>query len=384
MKIASVEVLQAGCELTGQHTFVRLTTDSGVSWAWPVRRLRLPAGRRWRARGADPASHRFRPLSDRASLASLLPSAALPRQPPLGCGFGDRPRPLGHQGQSAASYRSGSCSAAEPGTRCGCTPLSAAALRTRSCSSVNWAVDEGFTAVKFDPLVHGYEDFSMSRLVSSACSMAAAAREAGGNEIDLIFELHRKLDPTKAIVVCNALAQYHPLFIEDPIQIDSIETQAEICKRIDSPIATGRAAELDLGVQRASLPPRLDSRAAGCRPCWRPLRMSQDRGDRRGAPLRGRAPQLPRPRTHGSDASPLHHHPEPRDHGVPSPRRGQDIGLCCYRNDSRAQRRLLRDPGGAGPWHQSRRGLRNVAPVDERPFSDEGLLRADGSVAAAN
>jgi hypothetical protein len=25
-----------------------------------------------------------------------------------------------------------------------------------------------------------------------------------------------------------------------------------------------------------------------------------------------------------------------------------------------------------------------VAPVDERPFSDEGLLRADGSVAAAN
>ena len=106
-------------------------------------------------------------------------------------------------------------------------------------SSVNWAVEEGFTAVKFDPLVHGYEDLSMGQLVSSACSMAAAAREAGGDEIDLIFELHRKLDPAKAIVVCNALAQFHPLFIEDPIQIDSIETQAEICKRIDAPIATG-------------------------------------------------------------------------------------------------------------------------------------------------
>ena len=39
-------------------------------------------------------------------------------------------------------------------------------------SSVNWAVEEGFTAVKFDPLVHGYEDLSMSQLVSSACSMA--------------------------------------------------------------------------------------------------------------------------------------------------------------------------------------------------------------------
>ena len=69
--------------------------------------------------------------------------------------------------------------------------------------------------------------------------MALAAREAAGDEVDLIFELHRKLDPTKAMVVCNALAEYQPLFIEDPIQIDSIETQAELAKQIDAPIAMG-------------------------------------------------------------------------------------------------------------------------------------------------
>ena len=106
-------------------------------------------------------------------------------------------------------------------------------------SSVNWAVEEGFTAVKFDPLVKGYEDLSIAQLVGSACDMAAAAREAGGDEIDLIFELHRKLDPANAIVICNALARFHPLFIEDPIQIDSIETQAEIGKHIAAPIAMG-------------------------------------------------------------------------------------------------------------------------------------------------
>ena len=120
-------------------------------------------------------------------------------------------------------------------------------------SSVNWAVDEGFTAVKFDPLVHGYEDLSMSQLVTSACSMAAAAREAGGDEIDLIFELHRKLDPAKAIVVCNALSQFHPLFIEDPIQIDSIDTQAEICKAHRLADRHRRTPQLDLGVQRTAL-----------------------------------------------------------------------------------------------------------------------------------
>ena len=42
MRIASVEVLEVGCELTGQHTLVRLTTDSGLTglgqsacWGYP-------------------------------------------------------------------------------------------------------------------------------------------------------------------------------------------------------------------------------------------------------------------------------------------------------------------------------------------------------------
>jgi galactonate dehydratase len=100
-------------------------------------------------------------------------------------------------------------------------------------------VGEGFTAVKFDPLIHGYEDWSLSRLVNSACAMATAAREAGGDELDLIFELHRKLEPTKAVVLCNALAEFRPLFIEDPIQIDSIDTQVQMAKRIAAPIGLG-------------------------------------------------------------------------------------------------------------------------------------------------
>ena len=52
VKIASVEVLEVGCELTAQHTFVRLTTDSGIERARPVGRLGLPERRCRRARGA--------------------------------------------------------------------------------------------------------------------------------------------------------------------------------------------------------------------------------------------------------------------------------------------------------------------------------------------
>lgn len=106
-------------------------------------------------------------------------------------------------------------------------------------ASVKQAKDDGYTAVKFDPLVAGFADLALPALVESALEMGHAARAAGGKDLDIIFELHRKLDPFKGVVVANALAQFQPLFIEDPIQIDSIEAQATICRRINSPVATG-------------------------------------------------------------------------------------------------------------------------------------------------
>ena len=104
---------------------------------------------------------------------------------------------------------------------------------------VKWAVDQGFTAVKFDPLSEGYADRSMPNLIESACELGDIARQVGGKDLDIIFELHRKLDPARGVEVANALAVFNPLFIEDPIQIDSIASQALISKRLNSPVATG-------------------------------------------------------------------------------------------------------------------------------------------------
>jgi galactonate dehydratase len=79
----------------------------------------------------------------------------------------------------------------------------------------------------------------MSNLIDSACELADIARQVGGKDLDIIFELHRKLDPARGVEVANALAVFRPLFIEDPIQIDSIASQALVSTRIDCPVATG-------------------------------------------------------------------------------------------------------------------------------------------------
>src|SRR5439155_10120886 len=101
------------------------------------------------------------------------------------------------------------------------------------------AAAEGFTAIKFDPLPAGFQDMTLEGLVGTAVDQVAAVREAVGREVDIIVELHRKLTPLQALPVCEALAQFRPLFIEDPIQIDSIQSQAEIARRLTAPIGNG-------------------------------------------------------------------------------------------------------------------------------------------------
>jgi len=101
------------------------------------------------------------------------------------------------------------------------------------------AVAEGFTAIKFDPVPDEAADLTLEGLVAAVSERLAAAREAVGREADVIVELHRKLTPLQAVPVAEAIARFHPLFIEDPIQIDSIQSQAEIARRISGALANG-------------------------------------------------------------------------------------------------------------------------------------------------
>jgi galactonate dehydratase len=101
------------------------------------------------------------------------------------------------------------------------------------------AAKEGFTAIKFDPIPDGYGDLTQDALVRGVAERVAAAREAVKSDVDIILELHRKLTPLQALPVIEAIAQFNPLFVEDPIQIDSIVSQAEIARRVSTPVANG-------------------------------------------------------------------------------------------------------------------------------------------------
>jgi galactonate dehydratase len=101
------------------------------------------------------------------------------------------------------------------------------------------ARDEGFTAVKLDPLPEAYHSMTLSRLIKSTREVVAAVREGAGDDVDIILELHRKLTPMVSIALVDALVEFHPMFVEDPIQIDSIISQGELAKRFTPPLANG-------------------------------------------------------------------------------------------------------------------------------------------------
>lgn len=101
------------------------------------------------------------------------------------------------------------------------------------------AADEGFTAIKTDPLPAGFESMTLSRLIHDTRENVAAMREGAGLDVDIILEIHRKLTPMNAIALAETLVEFQPLFYEDPVQIDSIQSQGEIAKRTTLPIANG-------------------------------------------------------------------------------------------------------------------------------------------------
>jgi galactonate dehydratase len=383
MKIESVEVLGVGWELTGEQTFVRLTTDDGITglgqsgcWGYPKGVAGVLEELTPLLIGADPfriehlwhLTYRARPF--RGNLLSGAVSA-------VDLALWDiKGKALGVPVWELLGGRTRD--------RVRLHVLIGGGSPDEVVSSVNWAVGEGFTAVKFDPLVRGYEDRSTAQLVSSACAMAAAAREAGGEEIDLIFELHRKLDPAKAIVVCNALAQFHPLFIEDPIQIDSIDAQVEISRRSAAPIAMGERLNsiwefselLSHGVPVFVRP---DVGLAGGLSGCRKIAAIAESHHCAVVPHNFLGPGLTAPTLQLCTTIPnlvtMEYLPLDEDKTSSSAAFATTVvrsgGYCEIPEAPGLGVNLVDD-------------YAVVAPVVERPYFNEGLLRADGSVAAAN
>ncbi len=104
------------------------------------------------------------------------------------------------------------------------------------------AVEEGFTAIKFDPAgPYTAFDGHMPRLVDIDLSarMVAAVREAIGTRADILFGTHGQFSTSGAVRMAKAIEPYDPLWFEEPIPPDMPEMMGEVARKTTIPVATG-------------------------------------------------------------------------------------------------------------------------------------------------
>jgi galactonate dehydratase len=100
------------------------------------------------------------------------------------------------------------------------------------------AVAMGFRGLKWDPFGSAY--LEMDRAARNrTIEIVEAVRAAVGPDIDLMIEVHGRLNVPTAIAMARALARFEPRWFEEPVPPESIDALADVRAASPIPIASG-------------------------------------------------------------------------------------------------------------------------------------------------
>ena len=109
------------------------------------------------------------------------------------------------------------------------------------------AMAEGYDSLKVDPII--IPDGSRkpwnirgplpNHVIKSVYDRVAAMREAGGEDLDIIIEMHSNTDTVSAIQIAQVLEPLRIFYYEEPIHPLNAESFVELKKKTRIPIASG-------------------------------------------------------------------------------------------------------------------------------------------------
>ena len=112
-----------------------------------------------------------------------------------------------------------------------------------AAESAVYCVKQGFTAVKFDPVVGihtAYEPVEASaEVLDNAEAVVRSVREAIGGKCDLLIGTHGQLNTYSAIRLARRIEKYDPLWFEEPVPPNNIDEMARVARATSIPVATG-------------------------------------------------------------------------------------------------------------------------------------------------
>jgi galactonate dehydratase len=75
--------------------------------------------------------------------------------------------------------------------------------------------------------------------VRKAIQEFQAVREAVGEEIEITFDVHTRLDLPDAVTLCREVEAFHPFFMEDPLRSENPDSFKTLRPRTSAPLAAG-------------------------------------------------------------------------------------------------------------------------------------------------
>jgi 2-dehydro-3-deoxyphosphogalactonate aldolase len=104
-------------------------------------------------------------------------------------------------------------------------------------------VKQGFTAVKFDPILDIMSPYNPQELslevLDRAEAVVRSVREAVGSKCELLIGTHGQPNTYSAIRLAKRLEKYEPLWFEEPVPPENVDEMARVARSTSIPIATG-------------------------------------------------------------------------------------------------------------------------------------------------
>ena len=103
-------------------------------------------------------------------------------------------------------------------------------------------VARGYTAVKFDPAgPYTIRSGHMPSLpdITKSVAFCRAISEAVGDRADLLFGTHGQFSTAGALRMGAAIQPYNPLWYEEPVPPDDMDSLAQVARALTIPVATG-------------------------------------------------------------------------------------------------------------------------------------------------
>jgi galactonate dehydratase len=98
--------------------------------------------------------------------------------------------------------------------------------------------EEGWRFVRWDlPQENG--TFDPRRSLTAAIEQLAAVRDAVGEEVEMILDVHTRLNPPDALWLCREAEPLRPFFIEDPLRSEDPRSYEMLRLRTCVPLAAG-------------------------------------------------------------------------------------------------------------------------------------------------